>query len=576
MTSSKQSEYHNVSSFLSTLNIKKESYFMFQDVATLKNIIHIWYIYKYELSNIILSNKLQFLVDVILNSNIKKHKTLVNTDKQYEWSHEFESFYSMKYSEIIGHISEIRAEIENNYAKIDEGFKIIIELESSLNGSIDSDKLNVWFKKFTNLMIYDYKYTVLKIDEDILSEEIAFLKFLEGENETWNYNLLLFDSSSWHKDLLEMFSAVNVTNPDNSAVYIDMENDLLNQLKELLTNYLNKECEYSLSILTDLEDVIDASKVISNNKEIDGRYTDQEQLQTYNKKKLETLTKIYNFSFIYTLNGTEGKVGIQNKLTTLLKFGYTALTSNKCYEVNMLNKANIYDKNILHERLLSDLMYYNNCPCCKFFNLFAPIKSNKPFEFTHISRRVNLHITGLSNMNFVFLDNTDVIGASSVVIESNSYLKLSNVMKQIFDIPIGDFIIPDRVNHIPASSDPIPLNYFIERNSALKQLWSIVDSSNNETDMFLCLPYGPEKSSVNADYKKPTFEESCQYVKNMISIFINDRIREMGFPAVLMADDDLIKNKIKYSASKKDYLYLTELSFTPSSDFYKSTEAFLL
>jgi len=270
MTSSKQSEYHNVSSFLSTLNIKKESYFMFQDVATLKNIIHIWYIYKYELSNIILSNKLQFLVDVILKSNIKKHKTLVNTEKQYEWSHEFESFYSMKYSEIIGHISEIRAEIENNYAKIDEGFKIIIELESSLNGSIDSDKLNVWFKKFTNLMIYDYKYTVLKIDEDILSEEIAFLKFLEGENETWNYNLLLFDSSSWHKDLLEMFSAVNVTNPDNSAVYIDMENDLLNQLKELLTNYLNKECEYSLSILTDLEDVNEASKVIFNNKEING------------------------------------------------------------------------------------------------------------------------------------------------------------------------------------------------------------------------------------------------------------------------------------------------------------------
>ncbi|KAL6930456.1 hypothetical protein ACO0R3_003575 [Hanseniaspora guilliermondii] len=574
MTSSKHSEYHTVACFLPKFDTKKDEYPIFQDISALKNIIHTWYIYKYQLSNIILDNKLQFFLDVLLNNNMKKHKALLNLGKVYEWTSEIDLFYDSSYDELMEFIQKIKIEIEKNYLRIEEGCKILIELESCFSSSPNSIKLKKWFEKFTNLMIYDYKHKVLHMDKDTLSEEIAFVKFSGEDGETWNYELLLFDSSSWYKDLLDTLSKISNRSMHTSAVYAKIEADLLIQLRDLFSKYVDRDCDFSVSILKDLELAINLSNQISTGDILSDSFVDFKNFESFNKKKIEILTRIYSFSYVYTENNGNCQMTIFDKLSTLLKFGYTSLTSNQCYEINLLHKSELYKDTNMHEKLLFDLMYYKDCPCCKFFNLFAPKHLKKPYNYTHVSRRLNLNITGLSDMNFIFLDNSDIIGASNVVIESKSYSTLSNVMKDIFSIQVGDFIIPDRVNHIPASKSPICLNYFIERNPILETLWNIMDPSNNETDMFLLLPYGPN-TSQNV-HNKTDFDDSCKYVKQMFTMYVNDKINRMGFSTFLIEDEKMIKAKMNFISKKHEILSLTEFKFTPYMNYYKNTEAFLL
>lgn len=573
MTSSKHSEYHTVGCFLPKLVTKKDEHSLFQDISTLKNILHTWYVYKYQLSNIILDNKLQFFIDVLLNNNMRKYKTLLNLGKVYEWTSEMDLFYDSSYNELIGLIQKIKTELEKNYARIAEGCKIIMELESCFNGPTNSDRIRKWFQKFTNLMVYDYKYKVLHVDIDTLSEEIAFVEFSEDE-ETWNYGLLLFDSSSWFKDLLDTLSNISNRSTHTSSIYAKIEADLLIQLRDLVSKYLDRDCEFSVSVFKDLEKAIKLSDLIAANDESTDSFAYLENLESFNKKKLGILTKIYSFSYEYTESDGKGHMNLMDKFSTLLKFGYTALTSNQCYEMNMLHKSEVFSDSIVCERLLGDLMYYKNCPCCKFFNLFAPRHFEKPYNYTHISRRLNLNITGLSDMSFIFLDNSDIIGASNIVVESKSYLTLSNIMKDIFSIQVGDFIIPDRINHIPASKNPICLNYFIERNSTLQTLWNIMDPTNNESDMFLCLPYGPNTNGPG--HNEIDFEDSCQYIKQILAIFVNDKINRMGFSSFLMEDEKILKAKMNFSANRQQILSLTDFNFTPCSNYYKNTNAFLL
>lgn len=177
-------------------------------------------------------------------------------------------------------------------------------------------------------------------------------------------------------------------------------------------------------------------------------------------------------------------------------------------------------------------------------------------------------------MSFIFLDNSGIIGASNIVVESKSYLTLSNIMKDIFSIHVGDFIIPDRMNHIPASKNPICLNYFIERNPTLQTLWNIMDPTNNESDMFLCLPYGPNTNGTG--HSEINFEDSCQYIKQILAIFVNDKINRMGFSSFLMEDEKILKVKMNFSANRQQILSLTDFNFTPCSNYYKNTNAFLL
>lgn len=574
MTSSKPSEYHTAACFLPKLATKNDEHSIFQDISTLKNIVHTWYIYKYQLSNIILNNKLHFFVDLLLNNNMNKHKTLLNLGEIYEWTSEMDLFYDSSYDEIIGLIQKIKTELEKNYARIEEGCKIIIELESCFNVSTNSGKLKKWFQKFTNLMVYDYKYKVLRVDMDTISEEIAFVKFSEEDEETWDYELLLFDSSSWYKDLLDTLSKISNISKQRSSIYAKIEADFILQLRDLVSKYLDRGCEFSVSIFKDLEQAVKLSDLVSANDESIDSLADLENLESFNNKKLEILTKIYSFSYEYTESNGKGHMNLLDKFSTLLKFGYTALTSNQCYEMNMLHKSEAFSDSIIYEKVLCDLMYYKNCPCCKFFNLFAPRHFEKPYNYTHISRRLNLNINGLSDMSFIFLDNSDIIGASNIVIESKSYLTLSNIMKDIFSIQVGDFIIPDRVNHIPASKSPICLNYFIERNPTLQTLWDILDPTNNESDMFLCLPYGPKDNRT--DHSEIDFEDSCQYIKQMFTVYVNDKIKRMEYPSLLMEDEKILKAKTNFSANRQRILSLTDFNFTPYSDYYKNTDAFLL
>lgn len=574
MTSSKHLEYHTAAFFLPKLASTRNEQPLFQDISNLKNIIHTWYVYKYQLSNIILDNKLQFFVDVLLNNNLRKHKTLLNLGKVYEWTSEMDLFYDTSYDELVGLIQKIKTELEKNYARIEEGCRIIIELESCINSPTSSDKLKSWLQKFTNLMVYDYKHKALHIDIDTLSEELAFVKFSEEDEKTWNYELLLFDSSSWFKELLDTLSNISNKSMHTSSIYAKIEADLLIKLRDLISKHLDKDCEFSVLTLKDLEQVIRLWNLISATDESTDNFTYSENLGSFNQKKLEILTKIYSFSYEYIESEGKGHMNLLDKFTTLLKFGYTALTSNQCYEMNMLHKSEVFCNTIVHEKLLCDLMYYKNCPCCKFFNLFAPRHFEKPYNYTHISRRLNLNITGLSDTSFTFLDNSDIIGASNIVVESKSYLTLSNIMKEIFFIQVGEFVMPVIVNHIPASKSPIRLNYFIERNPTLQTLWDILDPTNNESDMFLSLPYGPDDNKNRHD--EIDFEDSCEYVTHMFAMYVNDKIKKMGFPSFLMEDKKVLVAKIHFSANKQRILSLTDFNFTPYSDYYKNTEAFLL
>ena len=575
MTSSKRSEYYNVASILPKFKKDKDNYLPSEDLSTLKKILHTWYIYKCEVSNIILTNKLQILMNDLFTNHLSKQADIRDSSDLQGLAKNADLFYPKRYNEIIYHVNELRKGIEINYAKIDEAYKVIIELESCFSGDVGFNKLDNWFKKFTNLMIYDYKYNILKIDKDILSEELAFLKFSEDDNDAWDYSLLLFETSNYDKFMLDLLPKMG--NCDKETLYSAAfrEKQLFSQLQDLLCTYWDKECEYTNSVIKDM-DQTNIAHIDLFEGHID--YTSKvagevycRRVVSYRKKMFGFLQKILTFNSFQTQDIGLGKIHVEDKFRTLLKFGYTALTSNKCYEMNLLINNEMFDKKILHEKLFFDLLYLNNCPCCKFFNLLAPVEIDKPYDYTHISRRVNLNISGLSDASFFFLDNTNVIGASSVVVERNSYLKLSSIMKEMFNIEGGYFIIPDKVNHIPASRNPISLSYFINRNSTLKELWKALDPSNNEADMFLSLPYDPEKSIEGANLVKPTFEDSCGYVKHMITLFVKQKIT-----LVDPADDyDLQKSKLKHSFNKKEYLQLADIIFT-SPDFYKNTEAYLL
>ncbi|OBA25877.1 hypothetical protein HANVADRAFT_3336 [Hanseniaspora valbyensis NRRL Y-1626] len=147
---------------------------------------------------------------------------------------------------------------------------------------------------------------------------------------------------------------------------------------------------------------------------------------------------------------------------SLVKIGYSSLVSNQCYQMSLLKKNNSHlCKNTGISKFISDVIFANCCPCCKYLNL-VKFKSTNLLDGSYIVRNVT------SDLSFMW----HKILSYDNLVDLQQYKRFNENMRKLFGFGKAEFHIVLDLNIASNVVLDVPVDYLKNKSESFKRLWS--------------------------------------------------------------------------------------------------------
>lgn len=543
MSSFKQNTYLNINNIINFDDFNQNPQSInkpnFTDINIIIQVIKDEYMNKLILSNQLKINNLKkiynsIVTDVLPNfiskfdndnfENLLRDDTNIANVFLDDFDKSFE-FYLSEYKPII---ASIRNEIDLSYQVIKEVLKIIIDLDKAtkLNDYVGIKK---WLHNFTTLITLDYKYNIL--DDDISLE----LETIENDDDesAWKYSIIIFNNVN--NDFLfgeDIWSLIEIDTKDSEEIDYTDFNKLMNvQFNQVQSCcffiqdsfivldedkiYFNNIFSEFLKIFMNIQTITNSSEIsskklsdfkiaisklnqnTSSNSQIDSCLSTIIEIVCGNKEMndfsstLKHKVNYYNFLknciLLPKMFHLSTKLNIKDPdnitssfFESLVKIGYSSLVSNQCYQMSLLKKNNSHlCKNTGISKFISDVIFANCCPCCKYLNL-VKFKSTNLLDGSYIVRNVTSDLSHIDNKSLVEIIPSlktksfmwDKILSYDNLVDLQQYKRFNENMRKLFGFGKAEFHIVLDLNIASNVVLDVPVDYLKNKSESFKRLWS--------------------------------------------------------------------------------------------------------